>query len=348
MSDPIKIRWLIAHDPEYLFIRTAEEFANQVDAELPGQFDFEILTRGYYNKKYGDVPELGWAPERIDEIEIGPGEGVKTIAFNEDVNQISRAWFQAMDDGKIQMGQTQITVIGAIYDEFMTLDLPFLFAGHRHVSAVLDGPIGDGLMNRLGDNSQVRGLAFTYSGGFRMVGSNSPIENLETLKSKSVITVPSSREFFKSLAYRSLGRQMITSEEMSKNVNEGGAVETTYLRFKGKHILKTNHSMFLTTILIANKFFDSLNEEQQKVFKSVAKKVAKLEREWSIEDADVYEIQAAKKGITINNVSAEETEIMKKAAVNQYRFVWNKIPTSKPLTLVIKKVIDELNKAKPL
>jgi hypothetical protein len=338
MSEPIKIRWLIAHDPEYLFIRTAEEFAKQVDAELPGQFDFEILTPGYYNKKYGDVPELGWAPARINEIEVGPEEGVKTIPFNEDVKQISRAWFQAMDDGKIQMSQTQITVIGGIYDEFMTLDLPFLFAGHRHVSRTLDGPVGDELMSRLGENTQVRGLAFTYSGGFRIVGSNAPIESLESLKNMNISTVPSAREFFVGLAGNSYGRQMLTQEELSKNVVEGGAVETTYLRFKGKHILKTNHSMFLTTILIGNKFFATLNEQQQEVFKRVAKNVAKLERTWSIEDAETYEINAARKGVTIKDVSSEETETMKKAAVLQYKKIWDKIPSSKPLTLIIKQL----------
>jgi TRAP-type C4-dicarboxylate transport system substrate-binding protein len=131
---------------------------------------------------------------------------------------------------------------------------------------------------------------------------------------------------------------MLTQEELSENVVEGGAVETTYLRFKGKHILKTNHSMFLTTILIGNKFFATLNEQQQEVFKRVAKNVAKLERTWSIEDAETYEINAARKGVTIKDVTSEETETMKKAAVLQYKKIWDKIPSSKPLTLRIKQL----------
>lgn len=336
MSEPTKLRWLIAHDPEYLFIRTAEAFAAEVDKELPGQFEFEIITPPEYVAKYGDIPELGWAPARVSDVEVEPAPGTKTIPWNEDVSRISRAWLNAMDDGKIDMSQTQITVIGGIYRPFHTLDLPFLFNDHDHVSRVLDGEIGDDLCEELSKNTQARGLAFTYSGGYRIVGSNDPIQSLDDLKSMEVTSVPSTSTFFRELAGESKTRDSQTHEEIVDSIKKGNAIETTYLRFKGKNILKTNHSMFMTTILIGNKLFDSLTEEQQNVFRRAAKKVAKLEREWSVADAEKYEHDANEKGIKITEVNKQERNRMLEACLPTYRAARVRFPGSLELVKKIK------------
>jgi TRAP-type C4-dicarboxylate transport system substrate-binding protein len=336
MSEPIKLRWLIAHDPEYLFIRTAEAFAAELDKELPGQFEIEIVTPAQYVAKYGDIPELGWAPARVSEVEVEPTPGTKTIPWDEDVSRISRAWMKAMDEGKIHMSQTQITVIGGFYRPFHALDLPFLFNDHDHVSRVLDGKIGDELCSKLSENTEARGLAFTYSGGYRIVGSNDPIQSLEDLKEMQISTVPSTSTFFRELAGESKTRDSRSHEELVDSIKQGNAIETTYLRFKGNNILKTNHSMFMTTILIGNKLFDSLNTEQQEVFRRAAKKVAKLERGWSIADAEKYENEAVEKGITITEVSKQEQRKMLDACVPTYRAANHRFPGAMDLVKKIK------------
>ena len=43
MSNPVVLRWLIAHQPAYLFVRTAKAFAKELDKLLPGQFEIEVL-----------------------------------------------------------------------------------------------------------------------------------------------------------------------------------------------------------------------------------------------------------------------------------------------------------------
>ena len=48
MSKPIVLRWLIAHQPAYLFVRTAKAFAKELDKLLPGQFEVEVLMMGQY------------------------------------------------------------------------------------------------------------------------------------------------------------------------------------------------------------------------------------------------------------------------------------------------------------
>ena len=106
---------------------------------------------------------------------------------------------------------------------------------------------------------------------------------------------------------------------IKESASNGGAVETTYLRFSGKNILKSNHSMFLTTILIGQPLFDSLTSEQQEAFTIASKRVAKIERKWSLEDCKKYENTAKERGCTIVDISEEDTKRLKQSAPVQYK-----------------------------
>ena len=151
-NTPVKLRWLIAHKPEHLFVRTAEAFAKELDDLLPGQFEIEVLNQGKYIENYGPDPawpEINWVPRPVEGLEkpINSTER-ELIDWNTDIRRIHRALFKAMDNQKVHLSQTQITQIGGVYKEYATLDLPFLFDDHDHVSKVLDGEIGDALNSR--------------------------------------------------------------------------------------------------------------------------------------------------------------------------------------------------------
>lgn len=338
---PRKLRWLIAHQPAYLFVRTAEAFAKELEKTCPGQFEIEVLTMKQYIEKYGDIPEMKLKPSAIRGIEEGVAasdKGVFTPAEWSDVKHKWKAVFDGMREDKFQLSQTQVTVIGGhLNDKFAVLDLPFLFDSHDHVSTVLDGKIGEELCEEMGDKTKIRGLGFTYSGGYRVVGSNHPISSLDELKDITITTTPMTKSFFKRFAGDAESRLNQKIEEIAMSAENGGAVETTYLRFSGKNILKTNHSMFLTTILVGDDFFATLTSEQQEAFRAAAKVVAKLERQWSIEDAEKYEAEAVAKGIDIREITDEETAKMREAAPGQYQFAYTVIPGSDKLVENIKK-----------
>ena len=49
----MKIKWVIAHEPAYLFLRVAEDFQRIVNKKSKDvKIDIEILTADDYNKKY--------------------------------------------------------------------------------------------------------------------------------------------------------------------------------------------------------------------------------------------------------------------------------------------------------
>ncbi len=304
MTNPRKVRWLIAHQPVELFVRTAKAFREELNKRIPGQIDIDIVT----------VPE--YLAERNGTSDL------ETI-LDDDLEKASSAvdaLFAALNDD-IQLSQTQMALIAYKDPAFSVLDLPFLFTDHDHVSRVAEGPIGKEIRDNLEKITNVKGLAFTYSGGYRVIGSNHKISNLEELnKQRCIVASPGPREdTLKAVGMETIIVNPVIWGGWDRVTDDADAVETTYLRFKdGNYILKTNHSMFMTTILAGKEFWESLTEEQKQAFEESAIVTAKVEREWAVEDAEIYERDSIANGIEITSMSEEDETLLKKKAYYTY------------------------------
>lgn len=305
MTTPRKIRWLIAHQPQELFVRTARAFSEELAQLCGDELEVEILTYPEYQKQYGSIVDL----EHMADYN------------GENIRQGISAFWQALFDSQIEMSQIQVGEVGELHSDFLAIDLPFLFEDHDHVKTVLEGPIGQEMCASLGKKSGVTGLAFTYSGGYRVIGSNKPITTIQDLQGLKIVV---QHPVTLGTTIESMGGDAITVPPALWNKYDvlnndiGDAVETTYLRFDGKHILKTNHSMFMTAIVVSNQFWDSLTAKQQQAFQQAALIASRREREWSVQDAESYEQRAASNGITITEISAEDQQLLKKQSQITY------------------------------
>lgn len=331
-----KVRWIIAHVPLELFIRAAKAFQQEIENLCPGQFDIEIHTIGSYLKTYKDIlseeefENLGIFPPNIQGLEVSDGsfsDDIKSRSdkvFAKEFKQLGMRWktlFNLMKNQKIEMSQTQISILGThLNRNFHAIDLPFLFNNHDHVSKVLDGDIGKEISDRASAETGIKALCYTYSGGYRIIGSTEGITKLDDLKEKTFIsfTAPSDL-LFNEAEIPHLTRWKTTAKDIENMSENGGAIETTYLRFQGKNILKTNHSMFITSILTSNNFLNTITEEQRNSFIEAARRVAKIERVWSLEDADNYERKARQKGIKIYPVNSEDDKRLREASKEVFK-----------------------------
>jgi TRAP-type C4-dicarboxylate transport system substrate-binding protein len=324
MTERRKIRWLIAHFPQQLFIRTAKAFAYELEKICPNQFEIEILTMGQYVDKYDKLHEFKLVPPAIAGLD-GKKETRDDYTETDTWKDATVKWktlFEALGNGDFELSQTQINQIGFHLDKnYHAIDLPFLFNDHDHVTRVLDGAIGDNLSAQLAEKTNIRGLAFTYSGGYRVIGSNQKITNLtELAKTKLLTHTAHSNRLFEGVGADSVRKfNLNTAQLADMATNENTSIETTYLRFSGRHVYKTEHSMFTTSILTGNKFWASLTEQQQQAFVLVAKKVAKIERHWSLQDAKKYEDQALANGVEIVAITDQDRVELQQAAAKVYK-----------------------------
>jgi TRAP-type C4-dicarboxylate transport system substrate-binding protein len=265
MSQIRKIRWVLDHEPVELFVRTARAFDEKIRELTNNTVQVEIYTAKEYSDKFFAGAALPANPLTV------------------------------VDSGDAEVTQVEIQWVGAWYNsDFFALEMPYLFRDHDHATRVLDGAIGKKLLGQLEQTSSTKGLAFTYSGGYRVFASKQPILSAEDFKQ---ITCVGTLNPVRVDTVTALGCNVITNSpgDVSRKalISEVGTVETTLPRYEIEaydqgcnYISTTDHSMFLTSILINKDFFASLTQEQQQAIETAANHVSKLERQWTVSEAN--------------------------------------------------------------
>jgi TRAP-type C4-dicarboxylate transport system substrate-binding protein len=76
--------------------------------------------------------------------------------------------------------------------------------------------------------------------------------------------------------------------------------------------------MFMTSIVVGNKFWGTLTDTQKEAFQKAALYASRKEREWSVEDGKKFERDAAANGVTITEISEEDRAALKKKSQITY------------------------------
>ena len=289
---PQKIRWVLAHEPIELFIRAAKVFAAEVEARAPGQLDIEVMTMSEYSNRY-----------------------------NNGVLVTKHELVDLLDSGRIEMSQTYTITLGKINRDFFALDLPFLFKDHDHAGRVFEGTVGRQLLDSLQDSKKIKGLAFTYSGGFRIIPGNESVAQIEDLRGMKVRTShsPVAIDTFKAVGADVVPMEL---EELTEGLAQADVTigESTYPRVYAlgqnrvsKVVNHTEHSLFLTSILVGTDFWSTLTPELQAIVNNAALVAARHERELSIEDVELVQQRCEQDGIEVIRMSAEEQARFAKA-----------------------------------
>lgn len=287
-----KICWVLAHEPYDLFLRAAEKFSKDVKEKTKGEIEIEVLGLTDYSERYLEG-------QHLDRYKIR----------------------ELVDSGVIEMSQMYTTTLGLVDQDMFVLDMPFLFRDHKHAEKVLDGDIGRELMDSLAEKSNIKGLAFTYSGGFRAIIGNKVIDSIEDMNGMKVRVAhsPVAESTMKALGADPVVIQIENLADAlgNKTVDIG---ESTYPRIYSMKqnetasvINHTEHSLFLTTIIMNKKLWEELTIEQQQIFEQAAFAAAHIERAESLEDVLITRQRAIKDGINVVDLS-EETKIEFKQA----------------------------------
>jgi TRAP-type C4-dicarboxylate transport system substrate-binding protein len=276
----VRIRWVLAHEPLRLFQRAAEGFAKAVNARSGNaRIEVEIMTLSEYSRRYA-----GGAPVTKHDL-LG-----------------------LMDEGKIEMSQMYTSWLAEKYNPDMhVLDMPFLFRDHDHAQRVLEGRVGRGLLEGLTERSNVRGLSFTYSGGFRMIPAKVAIRSLEDFRGLSLRSNknPFAMETFRAVGAIPVAREV---EEINDEVLSGAIAggESAWPRVYplGQNLVSsamndTGHSLFLTSMIVRRDFWEALPENVRELMREAAVEAAREERAESIRDGERAKVMAQEEGIEV-------------------------------------------------
>ena len=295
----ITLKWIIAHQPVYLFQRVAEDFKHIVNSKSKElKIDIEILTDEEYNAKYQPV---------------------------EAANR-HNLW-KFLQNNVVQIAQMQTTSLARQSNlQMHVLDMPYLFDDHDHAAEVLEGSIGKKLLNSFDHNSKIKGLAYTYSGGFRlmpMTGSVTTLGEVAGQKIRSGMS-PIAQDTMRAFGFDPVPTEI---DEVSDTVKQGRAVGAEHVAQRLlpdqcdswiSSIIDTQHSLFLTTIVVNVDWWNSLDSSIQQIFSEAALEAARNERALSLSDGEQSLQTLVDNGVCVTRLSQEELAQLRKLTVPVY------------------------------
>ncbi len=202
--------------------------------------------------------------------------------------------------------------LAGIVKEFAVFDLPFLFANEKEVDAVVDGPVGAQLFDKLSNKGLV-GLCFWENGFRHVTNSKRPITKSDDFKGLKIRVMqnPVYVDEFNALGanavpmawpevYSALETKAIDAQE-----NPYAIVSTNKIDEVQKYLSVTKHGYSPYPVMVSSKLWDQLNPAERTVFKEACVEARDYERKLS-RDEDVKTIAELKaRGMAINELSPD-------------------------------------------
>lgn len=224
----------------------------------------------------------------------------------------------ALQGGTIEFTVPQTTTLTGMVKEYEILDFPFLFADDQQAEKVLDGPVGQQLLDKLPAKGLV-GLAYWENGFFNATNSKHPITKVEDFQGLKFRAVQAkiSQETLKALGANPVPLavpELYTALETRTVDGQGtptAVIAALKLNEVQKYLSLTQHSYGAFVPLVSKKFWDKLSEGDRKILKDAAMEARAFQRKVAHDQAKSAQASMAAKGLIVNEVSAAERARMR-------------------------------------
>jgi len=230
------------------------------------------------------------------------------------------AVISSLQGGTVEMLITTPGLLTGVVKDFESIDLPFVFNSVAEASAVLDGPFGAKLYDKLPEKGLV-GLAY-WDFGFRNVtNSKRPIAKLEDFSGLKIRVVqsPVYVDLFTALGanavpmpwpelYSALEQKAVDGQE-----NPASAIASAKFNEVQKYLTLTRHTYNPQAVLISKKFWDRLSDAEKKIIRDAMNETTPYQRQVS-RATDEASIDTLKKaGMQVTEVAPAELARMREA-----------------------------------
>jgi tripartite ATP-independent transporter DctP family solute receptor len=149
-QDKIVLKSADVHPPGYPTVAAVESMGKKLEQASGGRVSVQM-----YNSM-----QLGGEKEMIEQAQIGA----------------------------LQMPRVSVGTLGPVVEDLNVLNLPFLFRDTAHMNKVVDGPIGQELLDKVSNNPAAKliGLCWMDAGARSFYDTKHPIKKLEDLKGLKV------------------------------------------------------------------------------------------------------------------------------------------------------------------
>jgi TRAP-type transport system periplasmic protein len=225
---------------------------------------------------------------------------------------------QALIGGAQEMMVGSTATLVGISKEMALWDTPFLFSNANEADAVLDGPIGQKVMDKLQEKGLI-GLVYWENGFRNLTNSKRPVTKVEDLDGVKLRVMQNNvyLESFKTLGANAIPLPFseLFSALETKTVDGQENPFNTILSSKfyevQKYVSVTNHVYSPWIVLVSKKWWDGLSAAEKKVLMDAAKTSREFERKDTREEASKAVGELKAKGMQVNEVSPAEVARMR-------------------------------------
>ncbi|MGR4870167.1 TRAP transporter substrate-binding protein [Variovorax sp. LARHSF232] len=233
---------------------------------------------------------------------------------------------QALIGGAQEMMVGSTATLVGITKEMALWDTPFLFNNAKEADAVLDGPVGQKVMDKLQEKGLV-GLVYWENGFRNLTNSKRPIAKAEDLDGIKLRVMQNNvyLESFKLLGANAVPLPFselfsaLETHTVDGQENPYNTILSSKFYEVQKYVSVTNHVYSPWIVLASKKWWDGLSKDEQKVLLEAARASREFERKDTREEGAKALADLKAKGMQVNEVPVAEVAKMrgKLAQVNE-------------------------------
>ena len=280
---------------------------------MAGAQDIREHTFKFATNGAGEHPSVAGMKKFAELLAAKSGGKMQVKLFTGGILGSDQANVSAIQGGTLDMAVMNTGILASVAKELALFDFPFLFANEKESDALVDGPVGKRLHEKLNDKGLI-GLSYWELGYRHITNSKRPItkvEDIEGLKLR-VIPNPINVAWVKALGanptplpfpevYAALEQKAIDGQE-----NPISVIATSKFFEVQKYITLTNHQYNPQSVIFSKKVWDSLTPAEKKIVDDSADEATKFQRQHARAAVAVNMEVLKKGGMTVSEFSPAE------------------------------------------
>ncbi|SDJ10406.1 DctP family TRAP transporter solute-binding subunit [Salimicrobium halophilum] len=223
-----------------------------------------------------------------------------------------REAIEAVQQGNVEMTIPALASVSSFNQDFMVFDLPFLFSDRETAHKVLDGEIGQRLLDDLTEQN-IKGLVYAENGFRHLSNNKGPVESLEDIEGLKMRTLesPVHTATFNALGMNAspfaFGELYTALQQGTYDAMEGpvSLFYTNKFYEVQDYMTMTGHVYAPTALLMNNEFYEGLPSDLQDLVVEASEEYRTEQRELAGEQDSEFVDKLKEEGLEINEPSEE-------------------------------------------
>jgi TRAP-type transport system periplasmic protein len=221
----------------------------------------------------------------------------------------------ALQGGTIEMASMNAGILASQAKEFAVFDFPFMFATSQEADAVVDGPFGKMMFEKL-DPKGIHGLAYFELGFRNLTNSRRPINKIEDISGLKLRVIPNAINIDWVTALGGNPTPMAFPEvygAMEQKAIDGHENPFTVIAANKfyevqKHLTVTNHQYNPQAVIVSRKLWNALSDAEKKIMNDAIAEATAVQRKASRQQAvEAFEL-LKKNGMQVTEISGPELQ----------------------------------------